>query len=195
MDGRANRWFLDPIFRGAYPDGTGLAPPVQDGDLDAIAAPIDFLGVNNYFRFVVREGPDVVEVPGAQRTAMGWEVHPDSLHRLLVRIANDYAPASVYITENGAAFEDVRVHDGSIHDVERTAFLESHTDAVARAIDDGVPVDGYFVWSFLDNFEWAFGYSKRFGVVYVDYPTLERVPKDSFHWYAQRIRSGRLQPA
>jgi beta-glucosidase len=195
MDARANRWFLDPIFRGAYPDGTGLAPPVQDGDLDAIAAPIDFLGVNNYFRFVVREGPDVVEVPGAQRTAMGWEVHPDSLHRLLVRIANDYAPASVYITENGAAFEDVRVHDGSIHDVERTAFLESHTDAVARAIDDGVPVDGYFVWSFLDNFEWAFGYSKRFGVVYVDYPTLERVPKDSFHWYAQRIRSGRLQPA
>jgi beta-glucosidase len=195
MDARANRWFLDPIFRGAYPEGTGLAPPVQDGDLDAIAAPIDFLGVNNYFRFVVREGPDVVEVPGAQRTAMGWEVHPDSLHRLLVRIANDYAPASVYITENGAAFEDVRVHDGSIHDVERTAFLESHTDAVARAIDDGVPVDGYFVWSFLDNFEWAFGYSKRFGVVYVDYPTLERVPKDSFHWYAQRIRSGRLQPA
>src|SRR6185437_15852099 len=98
----------------------------------------------------VREGPEVVEVPGAQRTAMGWEVHPDSLHRLLVRVANDYAPASIYITENGAAFDDVRVHDGSVHDVERTAFLESHTDAVARAIDDGVPVDGYFVWSFLD---------------------------------------------
>jgi beta-glucosidase len=194
MDARANRWFLDPIFRGSYPDA-GLAPPVRDGDLAAIAAPIDFLGVNNYFRFVVREGPEVVEVPGAARTAMGWEVHPDSLHRLLVRVANDYAPASIYITENGAAFDDVRVHDGSVHDVERTEFLESYTDAVARAIEDGVPVDGYFVWSLLDNFEWAFGYSKRFGIVYVDYPTLERVPKDSFHWYAQRIRSGRLQPA
>ena len=194
-DARANRWFLDPIFRGAYPEGTGLRPPVQEGDLAAISAPIDFLGVNNYFRFVVREGEEMVEVPGAQRTSMGWEVHPDSLHRLLVRIANDYAPASIYITENGAAFEDVRVHDGSIHDVERTEFLESYTDAVARAIDDGVPVDGYFVWSFLDNFEWSFGYSKRFGIVYVDYATLERVPKDSFHWYAQRIRSGRLQPA
>jgi beta-glucosidase len=193
-DARANRWFLDPIFRGAYPEGTGLRPPVQDGDLAAISAPIDFLGVNNYFRFVVREGEEMVEVPGAQRTSMGWEVHPDSLHRLLVRIANDYAPASIYITENGAAFEDVRVHDGSIHDVERTEFLESYTDAVARAIDDGVPVDGYFVWSLLDNFEWSFGYSKRFGIVYVDYTTLARVPKDSFHWYAQRIISGRLQP-
>jgi beta-glucosidase len=194
-DARANRWFLDPIFRGAYPEDTGLHPPVQEGDLAAISAPIDFLGVNNYFRFVVREGEEMVEVPGAQRTSMGWEVHPDSLRRLLVRIASDYAPASIYITENGAAFEDVRVHDGSIHDIERTEFLESYTDAVAHAIDDGVPVDGYFVWSFLDNFEWSFGYSKRFGIVYVDYTTLERVPKDSFHWYAQRIRSGRLQPA
>jgi beta-glucosidase len=194
-DARANRWFLDPVFRGAYPEGTGLQPPVQEGDLAAISVPIDFLGVNNYFRFVVREGEEMVEVPGAQRTSMGWEVHPDSLHRLLVRVANDYAPASIYITENGAAFEDVRVHDGSIHDVERTEFLESYTDAVARAIADGVPVEGYFVWSFLDNFEWSFGYSKRFGIVYVDYTTLERVPKDSFHWYAQRIRSGRLQPA
>jgi beta-glucosidase len=195
LDARANRWFLDPLFRGAYPEGTGLEPPVREGDLAAISAPLDFLGINNYFRFVVREGLEIVEVPGAERTAMGWEVHPDSLHRLLVRVTEDYGPPSIYNTENGAAFDDVRVHDGSVHDVERTAFLESHTDAVARAIEDGVPVDGYFVWSFLDNFEWSFGYSKRFGIVYVDYPTLERVPKDSFHWYAQRIRSGRLQPA
>jgi len=193
LDGRANRWFLDPIFRGSYPDDVALSPPVQPGDLEAIAARIDFLGVNNYFRFVVREGPEIVEVPGAQRTAMGWEVHPDSLHKLLVRVARDYAPPAMYITENGAAFEDVRVHDGSVHDVERTEFLQGHTDAVARAIEDGAPIVGYFVWSFLDNFEWSFGYSRRFGIVYVDYVTQERVPKDSFHWYKQRIRS--LQPA
>jgi beta-glucosidase len=193
LDGRANRWFLDPIFRGAYPSDLAFRPPLRDGDLQAISAPIDFLGVNNYFRFVVREGLEIVDPPGASRTSMGWEVHPDSLHRLLVRVARDYAPPSMYVTENGAAFEDVRVHDGSVHDPERTAFLETHVEAVGRALDDGAPIRGYFVWSFLDNFEWALGYSKRFGIVYVDYTTLERVPKDSFHWYAQRIRS--LQPA
>jgi beta-glucosidase len=193
MDGRANRWFLDPIFRGAYPDDIDLSPPVQDGDLEAISAPIDFLGVNNYFRFVVADGPTLVEVPGAQRTSMGWEVHPDSMRKLLVRVAEDYAPTSIFVTENGAAFEDVRGHDGRIRDLERTEYLAAYIDAVCRARDEGAPVDGYFVWSFLDNFEWAEGYSKRFGIVYVDYPTLERIPKDSFHWYQQRIRS--LQPA
>jgi beta-glucosidase len=193
LDGRANRWFLDPLFRGAYPDDVALAPPVRDGDLAAIAAPIDFLGVNNYFRFVVREGPEIVELPGVQRTDMGWEIHPESLYKLLVRIDRDYEPSSIYITENGAAFADVRTHDGEVHDVERVEFLASHIDNVMKARDEGVPVDGYFVWSFLDNFEWALGYSKRFGIVYVDYTTLERIPKDSFHWYRQRIRS--LQPA
>ena len=195
MDGRANRWFLDPIFRGSYPDDVALSPPVQDGDLAAISVPIDFLGVNNYFRFVVSEGPTVVEVPGAQRTSMGWEVHPDGLYKLLTRVARDYGPRAIYVTENGAAFEDVRGHDGGVRDPERTEYLATHIDAVERACAEGVPVKGYFVWSFLDNFEWAMGYSKRFGIVYVDYATLERVPKDSFYWYAQRIRTGRLQPA
>jgi beta-glucosidase len=193
MDGRANRWFLDPIFRAGYPDDVPFSPPVQAGDLEAIAARIDFLGINNYFRFVVREGPELVETPGAQRTDMGWEIHPESLTKLLVRIARDYAPPSIYITENGAAFSDVRTHDGGVHDLERVEFLASHIDAVGRARAQGAPIDGYFVWSFLDNFEWAMGYSKRFGIVYVDYPTLERVPKDSFHWYRERITS--LQPA
>jgi beta-glucosidase len=192
VDGRANRWFLDALFRGAYPADVALVPPVDDGDLAAIAAPIDFLGINNYFRFVVREGPEIVELPGAQRTDMGWEIHPESLHKLLVRVARDYAPPSIYITENGAAFADVRTHDGEVHDVERVEFLATHIDAVMQARDDGVPVDGYFVWSFLDNFEWSLGYSKRFGIVYVDYTTLERVPKDSFHWYRERIHS--LEP-
>jgi beta-glucosidase len=194
MDGMANRWFLDPIFRGAYPTDLRYEPPVQDGDLAAISAPIDWLGVNNYFRFVVRgsgngAGPQMVKDPDAPITDMGWEVHPDSLHTLLVRVANDYAPRAMYITENGAAYGDVRGHDGSVRDPERTAYLDGHIDAVLRAAADGAPIKGYFVWSFLDNFEWSLGYSKRFGIVYVDYHTLQRVPKESFYWYRDLIAS------
>jgi len=202
VDGEGNRWFLDPIFRGSYPadllDRNELvAPLLQDGDLETIAAPIDFLGVNNYFRFVVGAGPNgpqFVANPEAQHTDMGWEVHPDGLYKLLVRVANDYAPPAIYVTENGAAFGDVRVHDGAVHDPERTAYLETYIDAVGRATAEGAPVKGYFVWSFLDNFEWGHGYSKRFGIVYIDYPTLERVPKDSFYWYRDLIAAHRGAP-
>jgi beta-glucosidase len=202
VDGEGNRWFLDPIFRGSYPadllDRNELAARVvRDGDLETIAAPIDFLGVNNYFRFVVgagADGPRFVANPEAQHTDMGWEVHPDGLYRLLVRVANDYAPPAIYVTENGAAFGDVRVHDGAVHDPERIAYLDEYIDAVGRAAAEGAPLKGYFVWSFLDNFEWAHGYSKRFGVVYVDYPTLERVPKDSFYWYRDLIAAHRGAP-
>jgi beta-glucosidase len=197
VDGEGNRWFLDPIFRGAYPAdllerNRIVEPFVQAGDLEAISAPLDFLGVNNYFRFVVSagaEGPRMERDSEALHTDMGWEVYPDGLNRLLVRVARDYAPPAIYVTENGAAFGDVRVHDGGVHDPERTEYLESYIGAVADAIAAGAPVKGYFVWSFLDNFEWAFGYSKRFGIVYVDYPTLERVPKDSFYWYRDFIKS------
>jgi beta-glucosidase len=197
VDGQGNRWFLDPIFRGAYPAdllerNEIVEPFVRDGDLEAISAPLDFLGVNNYFRFVVSagtDGPRMQRDSGAQHTDMGWEVYPDGLNRLLVRVARDYAPPAVYVTENGAAFGDVRVHDGRVHDPERTAYLESYIAAVSDAIADGAPVKGYFVWSLLDNFEWAHGYSKRFGIVYVDYPTLDRVPKDSFYWYRDFIKS------
>ena len=206
VDGEANRWFLDPLFKAAYPpdllERNDLAVPVlQNGDLATIATPLDFLGVNNYFRFVVSDGADGPRMErdsDAQHTDMGWEVYPDGLHRLLVRVAKDYGPQAIYVTENGAAFGDVRGHDGQVHDPERTAYLQSHIDAVSRAIGDGAPVKGYFVWSLLDNFEWAYGYSKRFGIVYVDYPTLERVPKDSFHWYrdfiATRARTPRPSP-
>jgi beta-glucosidase len=201
-DGEDNRWFLDPIFRGSYPAdllerNELVAPHVRDGDLDAVAAPLDFLGINNYSRFIVAAGPDgprTVGNPEAQHTDMGWEVYPDGLHDVLVRVARDYEPAAIYITENGAAFPDVRVHDGHVHDVERTAYLESYIGAVARAIGGGAPVKGYFVWSLLDNFEWGFGYSKRFGIVYVDFPTLERVPKDSFYWYRELLASRRGVP-
>jgi beta-glucosidase len=197
VDGEGNRWFLDPIFRGSYPAdllerNETVAPFVQDGDLEAISAPLEFLGVNNYFRFVVSasaEGPRMERNPEAQHTEMGWEVYPEGLRRLLVRVATDYAPPAIYITENGAAFGDVRVHDGSVHDPERTSYLETYITAVSNAIAEGAPVKGYFVWSLLDNFEWAYGYSKRFGIVYIDFPTLERVPKDSFYWYRDLLGS------
>ena len=202
VDGQGNRWFLDPLFRGSYPAdqlerNEIVAPLVRDGDLEAIATPIDFLGVNNYFRFLVGagpEGPMLVANPEAKHTEMGWEVYPDGLYRLLVRVAKDYAPPAIYVTENGAAFGDVRVHDGRVHDPERIDYLDTYVDAVARAVADGAPVKGYFVWSLFDNFEWGHGYSKRFGLVYVDYPTQERVPKDSFYWYRDFIASRRTAP-
>jgi beta-glucosidase len=202
VDGEVNRWFLDPLFRGSYPDDMPernaiVAPLVADGDLEAIAAPLDFLGINNYHRAVISatpDGPRGIHDPDAQYTEMGWEVYPDGLHRLLVRVASEYEPAAIYVTENGAAFPDVRVHDGRVHDPERTTYIESYLESVARAIADGAPVKGYFVWSLLDNFEWAHGYSKRFGIVYIDYPTLERVPKDSYYWYRDFIASRRGSP-
>jgi beta-glucosidase len=195
LDGEGNRWFLDPLFRGSYPAdllerNETVGSIVREGDLEAIAAPIDFLGINNYFRFIVRdavEGPRVVQDPEAQLTDMGWEVYPDGLYRLLLRVAADYAPAAIYVTENGAAFGDVRGHDGRVRDPERQAYLESHIDSVARAVAEHVPVKGYFVWSLLDNFEWAEGYSKRFGLVYVDFATSTRVLKDSATWYRRVI--------
>jgi beta-glucosidase len=201
-DGEDNRWFLDPIFRGSYPAdllerNELVAPHLRDGDLEAASVPLEFLGINNYSRFIVAagaDGPKTVGNPDAQHTDMGWEVYPDGLHDVLVRVARDYEPAAIYITENGAAFPDVRVHDGAVHDVERTAYLDSYIGAVGRAIAGGAPVKGYFVWSLLDNFEWSFGYSKRFGIVYIDYPTLERVPKDSFYWYRDLLASRRGAP-
>lgn len=197
IDGEENRWFADAVFRGSYPAdllerNELVAPLVRDGDLATISTPIDFLGINNYSRYLVSaapDGPTVVRNPGAEYTDMDWEVHPDSLRRLLTRVAKDYDPPAIYVTENGAAFGDVRTHDGRVHDPERTAYLQAYIDAVDGAVADGAPVKGYFVWSFLDNFEWSFGYSKRFGLVYIDYPTLERVPKDSFYWYRDFIAS------
>jgi len=202
VDGESNRWFLDPIFRGSYPadllERNELVEPVlQAGDLATISTPIDFLGVNNYFRFLIgagADGPKMERNPDAEYTDMDWEVYPEGLRKLLVRLAKDYSPPAIYITENGAAFPDIRSHDGHVHDLERTAYLEGHVGAVAQAIADGSPVKGYFVWSLLDNFEWAEGYSKRFGIVYIDYPTLERVPKDSFYWYRDLISSWRGAP-
>jgi beta-glucosidase len=172
------------------------ASDVEDGDLQAISAPIDFLGINNYTRSVVRAAPDGgrpvhVRNPNGQYTDMDWEIAPHAFHDLLVRVHRDYAPPAIYVTENGAAFGDVRGHDGRIRDTERQEYVAVHLDAAARAIAQGVPLQGYFVWSLLDNFEWSWGYWKRFGLVYVDYPTLERIPKESFGWYRDFIAAQR----
>ncbi|HEY0415085.1 MAG TPA: GH1 family beta-glucosidase [Gaiellaceae bacterium] len=193
VDGFHNRWFLDPIFRGDYPEdmleawGDNL-PPIEDGDLATAAAPIDFLGVNNYTSPLVGADANggrsqILHRADVDRTDMGWEVVPDGLHDLLLRLRDDYAPPAIYITENGAAYADVRGHDGSVRDPERQAYLAEHLEAAGRAVAAGVPLRGYFAWSLLDNFEWAWGYWKRFGLVYVDYATLDRVPKESFYWY------------
>ena len=193
VDGLHNRWFLDPIFRGAYPEDmleawADLLPEIHDGDLETISAPIDFLGVNNYSSPLVSADANggrsqIVRRPDVDRTDMGWEIVPEGLGDLLRRLRNDYSPLAIYVTENGAAFPDVRGHDGSVDDPERRAYLEAYIDAAASAVADGVPLRGYFTWSLLDNFEWAWGYWKRFGLVYIDYATLERVPKGSFYWY------------
>ncbi len=202
-DGVRNRLYLDPVLRGAYPDEVleklGAAPPIEDGDLELMSRPLDFVGINNYSRTVARAGadgaPPVTEVPeGAPVTATGWEIYPDALYEVLVRLHREYGARSLYVTESGAAFDDPRDGDGRVDDRDRVAYLDGYVEAALRARADGVPLEGYFVWSLLDNFEWSEGYSKRFGIVYVDFETLERVPKSSFHWYRGRIARGKASP-
>jgi beta-glucosidase len=199
-DGARNRWFLDPVLGRGYPRDmleqyASILPRIEDGDLQTIAAPLDFLGVNYYTRNVVRAGasaaePEHVETAGAEHTDMGWEVYPEGLTDLLVRLHREYELPDLYITENGAAFADDR-RNGSVADPRRISYLARHLAALGDAIAQGAPVRGYFLWSLLDNFEWAFGYSKRFGIVYVDFDTLERVPKASFEWYRRVIAAHR----
>ena len=204
-DGFLNRWFIEPIYNGAYPkevaERLGGAPlPVQADDMKIISRPIDFLGVNYYFRTVVRDesatgGSRVanVKVENVERTEMGWEVYPTGLYNLLTRLHRDYVPGRLYITENGAAFQDTLGPDGKIADPRRQAFLHDHFAAAHRAIQEGVPLKGYFVWSMLDNFEWGYGYSKRFGIVHVDYDTLARTVKDSGHFYQGVIAANGIE--
>lgn len=206
FDGYFNRWFLDPIYGRRYPadmveayqkagllSGAGL-DFVQDGDMEAIAAYIDFLGVNYYSRSVVKAGEGEnawpVEDPEhatLERTDMGWEVYPQGLYDLLCRLHFAYEPAKIYITENGASYSDGPGADGCVHDEQRIRYLRAHFLAAYKAIAAGVPLAGYFVWSLMDNFEWAKGYTQRFGIVWVDYATQARIPKDSAYWYRQVI--------
>ncbi|MDQ3467011.1 MAG: family 1 glycosylhydrolase, partial [Chloroflexota bacterium] len=176
-----------------------LVPAMESDDLARISAPIDFLGVNYYFRMLTRYDPASQPVqaefdppPGRPVTAMGWKVYPDGLYDVLRRVHQDYAPAAIYITENGAAYPD-RLRDGRVDDPEREAYLHDHLLACYRAIEEGVPLRGYFAWSLLDNFEWSFGYSRRFGLIYVDYATQERTIKRSGHWYANVTRENGIR--
>jgi beta-glucosidase len=224
IDALWNRAFLEPLVLGRYPGdflldvaGLGFDEIVRPGDLELIAQPIDFLGVNHYHDDNVSGHPlpagtpaglRPTEKPGASpfvgsehvtfpsrdlpRTAMGWEINPAGLRTLLTRLGREYPSLPpLYVTENGSAFDDVVAPDGSVHDADRVAYLQAHVDAVAGAIADGADVRGYFAWSLLDNFEWAWGYGKRFGIVRVDYDTQERTVKDSGRAFAVLADSAR----
>ncbi len=192
-DGRLVRWYMDPLFKGAYPQDVldflgDDQPRTELGDLQAIAAPMDFLGINYYSRSVVSAGEDwKVNDSGYGVTDMGWEIYPRGLTDVLLRLQHDYPVPPLYVTENGGAFKD-KVVDGCINDSERTDYIARHIDAVADAIRQGVRMKGYMVWSLLDNFEWASGYEKRFGIVHVDYESQRRTPKGSALWYADFLR-------
>jgi beta-glucosidase len=186
-------WFLDPLLHAEYPllawqDRAHVAPQMQPGDMKLVAQPLDWLGINNYNRLLFDEhGQRVQRVPGSEYTEMGWEVHGPGLYRLLTTLQQRYPLPPLYIIENGAAFKDVLTPAGRVHDPRRISYLRDYITAVHEAVQAGVDVRGYFVWSLLDNFEWAYGYSKRFGLIYVDYQTQRRVIKDSGHWYAHVI--------
>ncbi|HEX4259230.1 MAG TPA: family 1 glycosylhydrolase, partial [Streptosporangiaceae bacterium] len=211
IDADLNAVFLDPLTRGSYPArlGPGQAPGpglIRDGDFATIQAPIDFLGVNYYAPHIVtvredgilrrgdtpmelRAGGVFVQPDHLPVTAMGWLVDPGGLYDLLLRVRDDAPGVPLYITENGAACYDYVNPDGAVDDPDRVAYLHGHLQAARRAIVDGVPLRGYFAWSLMDNFEWAHGYSKRFGLVFVDYGTQRRIPKRSAAWYEEVART------
>jgi len=195
---RSVEWFMDPIFKGHYPELAlrvhgADAPDVKDGDFDIIRQPIDFLGVNYYFRhFASTETPPRKPEAALGTTDMGWEIYPQGLTELLVKLHGAYELPPIYITENGMANPD-RVVDGAVPDRERIDFVQRHLAALLEAMDQGVDVRGYFLWSLLDNFEWNSGYAKRFGIVHVDYETQQRTPKASALWYREFIDAQRKQ--
>jgi beta-glucosidase len=207
-DGLGARIYLEPLLHGRYPEDVvadlarrGVRLPVQDGDLEVINAPLDTLGVNYYFSMRAsgtdEDGSthDADGLPisrglpyGLPRTAMGWEIMSDDFRELLVRLGRDYPGLPIVVTENGAAFVDKPDADGFVEDEDRVDYLASHIAAVAQAREAGTDVRGYFAWSLMDNFEWAYGYDKRFGIVRVDYETQRRIPKRSALWYRDTIR-------
>jgi beta-glucosidase len=205
MDGHLNRWFLDAVLRGRYPDDMldlyerrcGRLDCIEAGDLSLVATPTEFMGVNYYAPMRVRAEPGAGPLelsqapPGPCTTGMGWEVDPDGLYRVLARVYDDYGRVPIAITENGAAYADPPAANGRVWDPQRTAYLKSHLAALRRAVDHGVRVERYFVWSLLDNFEWEWGYDQRFGIVHVDFETQRRTPKDSALWYRDYIERAR----
>ncbi|MEY4531397.1 MAG: hypothetical protein RLZZ156_2118 [Deinococcota bacterium] len=208
-DGFQNRWYFDPVFGQGYPKDVlelygAYAPKITEGDLEIMAAPLDFIGVNYYTRTVVQAAkiqnhasPDAllgyshVFLPNVERTFFDWEVYPQGLTNFLVRLQHDYQPKSILITENGATYDDTLNPDGTIADLQRTEYFQQHLKASLEAIQHGAKLNGYFAWSFLDNFEWAEGYEKRFGMTYVDFITQKRTVKASGHWFANFLNKER----
>jgi beta-glucosidase len=203
LDGTGNRLFLDPVFRGEYPadmleqySPTGGFDVLREEDLQVISGPLDTFGVNHYHYSVVAADPGdarlgirVLPVEGPM-TSYGWGYTPDSLRRVLVRVSDGYTKLPLYVTESGASLHDYVDPEGRVNDVERVDYLSRYFAAAAQAIDEGVDLRGYFVWSLFDNFEWQHGYSMRFGLIYVDFGSQRRIPKASAHWYRQFL-SGR----
>jgi beta-glucosidase len=195
-DALRNRWFLDSLYGRGYPEQALRlvgkdAPQVLPGDMDAIAVKMDFLGVNYYFPEVVTDAPEqyplrtsIVYPQDRQRTDFGWEVSPEGLVDLLERIARDYPTGDLYVTENGSSYDDHVSADGGVDDTARRDYLIRHLAAMRDAIGAGGKIKGYFAWSLLDNFEWAEGYLRRFGLTYIDYPTQRRILKQSGQWYS-----------
>lgn len=199
-DAAVQRMYLDPLAGRPYPqeiiEAQHLAMEmIEPGDMEVIKAPVDFLGLNNYTRQVIRHGKefemDATEGV-AERTEMGWEVYPEGLYEMLMRVTREYAFPALYVTENGAAFADQVGPNRQVDDPKRVDYLRRYLTQAARAIAEGAPLRGYFVWSLLDNFEWAYGYGKRFGLVYVDYETQARIPKTSARWYSRVIAENRI---
>ncbi|MEM7738376.1 MAG: GH1 family beta-glucosidase [Deinococcota bacterium] len=199
------KWYLEPLLKGSYPDDMlelydDNLPDIQSADMARMAAPLDFLGINMYTRAVVTSDPSAdlqfrqVRIDEVPRTAMDWEIYPEGLEQLLVNLHNDYELPPLFITENGAAFDDI-LRDGEVNDNVRIDYLERHLEAVSNAIQQGVDIRGYFAWSLMDNFEWAFGYDKRFGIVHVDYDTQTRTLKNSAKWYTEMIQQQRSSAA
>lgn len=196
-DAYYNRFFLEGIFRGSYPEEAleGLGPHLPQGwqdDFATIGQPLDWVGVNYYTRKNIAPAPGpwpaLAEIDGPlPKTQMGWEIYPDGLYRFLRRVSDMVPDLPIFITENGMANDDV-LSEGVVNDPERLAYIDGHLDACRRAIAEGVRLEGYFIWSLLDNYEWALGYEKRFGLIHVDFETLQRTPKASYHALAQRLR-------
>ena len=195
VDGYMNRWYLDALTGRGYPTDMlewygELVDTKAADEMRSYRVELDFLGINYYSRQVVRASPGEllaarqVPVRDASYTTMGWEVYPRGLSEILTRVVRDYQPKAIYVTENGASFDD-RPQNGGVHDRARTSYLAAHFSEAAAAIEAGVPLEGYFIWSLMDNFEWSHGYTKRFGIVYVDYATQRRTDKESAHWYRE----------
>jgi beta-glucosidase len=210
FDGQFNRLYLNPLYNNEYPDDVfeylktkSLISEsdlnfIKQGDLNIISTKTDFLGVNYYSRAVIRN-EEIDEknnlprnVDMGPKTDFGWEIYPPGIYDLLMRLKNEYKVQNIYITENGCSYGDGPNSEGKINDKRRIEYYRSHLTELKRAIEDGAPCNGYFAWSLMDNFEWAQGFSQRFGLIWVDFETLERIPKESYYWYKKYISANGL---